>query len=69
MCDNYLKQLLILGHQFPFLQNEILQKIVGDRKVVIRDMIAGDRYVDYSKKPLNLLGYQLVRLEVAVVTV
>ena len=26
-----------------------LQKIVGERKVVIRDMIEGERYVDYKK--------------------
>ena len=32
-------------------------------------MIAGERYVDYNKKPLNLLGYQFVRLEVAGVTI
>ena len=32
-------------------------------------MFEGERYVDYNKKPLNLLGYQFVRLEVAGVTV
>ena len=37
--------------------------------MVIRDMIPGERYIDYSRKPLSLLGYQFVRLEVAGVTV
>ena len=32
-------------------------------------MIEEERYVDYSKKPLELLGYQIVRFEVAGVTV
>ena len=36
---------------------------------VIRDMIEGERYVDYNKKPLSLLGYQFVRLDVAGVNV
>ena len=46
-----------------------LRKIVGERKVVIRDMIEKERYVDYYRKPLELLGYQFVRQEVAGVTV
>ena len=33
-----------------------LQKIIGDRKGVIRDLIEDERYVDYNKKPLNFLG-------------
>ena len=32
-------------------------------------MIEDERYVDYNRKPLELLGYQFVRLEVAGVTV
>ena len=32
-------------------------------------MIENEQYVDYNKKPLELLGYQFVRLEVAGVTV
>ena len=32
-------------------------------------MIKGEEYVDYNKKPLNLFGYQFVRLEVSGVTV
>ena len=41
---------------------------MGERKV-IRDIIEGERCFDYNKKPLELLGYQFVRLEVAVTTV
>ena len=32
-------------------------------------MIGEERYVDYNTKPLKLLGYQFVRLEIAGVTV
>ena len=42
---------------------------MGERKVVIRDMNENERYVDYNRKPLEVLGYQFVRLEVAGVTV
>ena len=36
---------------------------------MINDLIEGERYVDYNKKPLELLGYQFVRFEIAGVTV
>ena len=42
---------------------------MGERKVVIREMIEDEPYVDYNRKPLELLGCQFVRLEVAGVTV
>ena len=42
---------------------------MGAGKVVIREMIEDERYVDYKRKPLELLGYQFVRLEVEGVTV
>ena len=69
MCGNYFKAMINTGSPVSIFTKRDLQKIVGDRKVVIRDMIAGERYIDYNKKPLNLLGYQFVRLEVAGVTV
>ena len=67
MCDNYFKAIIDTGPPVSIFTN--LQKIVGERKVVIRDMIGGERYVDYNRKPLKLLGYHFVRLEVAGVTV
>ena len=69
MCGNYFKAIIDTGSPVSIFTKSDLQKIVGPRKVVIRDMIAGEKYVDYNKKPLNLLGYQFVRLEVAGVTV
>ena len=69
MCDNYFKAIIDTGSPVSNFTKRDLQKIVGERKVVIRDIIPGERYVDYNKKPLKLLGYQFVRLEVAGVTV
>ena len=69
MCDNYLKAIIYTGSPVSIFTKRGLQKIVGERKVVIRDMIGGERYVDYNRKPLKLLGYQFVRREVAGVTV
>ena len=69
MCGNYFKAIIDTGSPVSIFTKRDLQKIVGERKVVIRDMIEGERYVDYNKKPLESLGYQFVWLEVAGVTV
>ena len=69
MCGNYFKAIIDTRSPVSIFTEKDLQKIVGERKVVIRKMIENERYVDYNKKPLELLGYQFVRLEVAGVTV
>ena len=69
MCGNYFKAIIDTGSPVSIFTKRDLQKIVGERKVVIRDMIEGERYVDYDKKPLELLGYQFVRLKIAGITV
>ena len=69
MCGNYFKAIIDTGSPVSIFTKRDLQKIIGERKVVIRDMIDHERYVDYNKRPLELLGYQFVRLEVAGVTV
>ena len=69
MCGNYFKAIIDTGSPVSIFTEKDLQKIVAERKVVIREMIENERYVDYNKKPLELLGYQFVRLEVAGVTV
>ena len=69
MCGNHSRAIIDTGSPVSIFTNKDLQKNVGKRKVVIREMIDGERYVDYNKKPLNLLGYQFVRLELAGVTV
>ena len=69
MCGNYFEAVIDTGSPVSIFTKKDLQKIVGESKVVIRDMIEGERYVDYNKKPVNLLGYHFLRLEVAGVTV
>ena len=69
MCDNYFKAIMDTWSPVSIFTKSDLQKIVGERKVVIRDLIGGEKYVDYIRKPLKLLGYQFVRREVAGVTV
>ena len=69
MCGNYFKAIIDTGSPVSIFTKRDLTKIIGKRKVVIRDMIDNERYVDYNKKPLDLVGYQFVCLEVAGVTV
>ena len=69
MFGNYFKAIIDTGSPVSIFTKRDLQKIIVERKVVIRDMIDQERYVDYNKRPLELLGYQFVRLEVAGVTV
>ena len=64
MYGNYFKAIIDTVSPVSTFTKRDLLKIVGERKVVIRDVIECERYVDYNKKPLNLLGYQFVRLDV-----
>ena len=69
MCGNYFKAIIDTGSPVSIFTKRDSLKIIGERKVVIRDKIESERYVDYNKKPSNLLGYQFVRFEVAGVNV
>ena len=69
MCGKWFKAILDTGSLVSIFTKSYIQQIIGERKVVVRDMIEDEHYVDYNKRPLKLLGYQCVRLEVAWVTV
>ena len=69
LCGIFFKAIIDTGSLVSVFTKRDLQKIIGERKVVIREMINNERYVDYNKRPLELLGYQIVRLEVVGVTV
>ena len=56
MCGNYFEAIIDTGSPVSIFTKRDLQKIVGERKAVIRDMIEGERYVDYKKNPWNYLA-------------
>ena len=69
MCGKWFRAIIDTGSSVSIFTKRDLQQIMGKRKVVVRDMIEDEHYVDYNKRPLKLLGYQFVLLEVAGVTV
>ena len=69
MCGKRFKALFDTGSPVSIFTKRDLQQTIDERKVVVRDMIENEHYVDYNKRPLKLLGHQFVRLEVAGVTV
>ena len=40
-----------------------LERIIGEDWVVIREMIDDERYVDFNRRPLPLLGYLVVSIQ------
>ena len=50
MCGNYFKAIIDTGSAVSIFTVKDLQKIVGERKVVIRKIIENERYLDYNKK-------------------
>ena len=61
MFGNYFKAFIDTGSPVSVFTKRDLQKIVGEQKLVIIDMIKNERYVNYNRNPLELLGYQFVR--------
>ena len=55
MCGNYFKAIIDTDSPASIFTKKDLQKIVGERKVVIRDMIEGERYMDYNKKTAKFI--------------
>ena len=67
MCGKWFKAIIDTGSPVSI----VTKRPPADhwRKVVVREMIEDEHYVDYNKRSLKLLGYQFVWLEVAGVTV
>ena len=61
MCGQIFGAVLDTGSPVSIFTERDQKKTIGERKVVIRDMIEGERYVDYNRKTLDLLGYQFVQ--------
>ena len=64
LCGNEFKAIIDTGSTVSIFPIEELQRIMGKRRVVVGDMINNERYVDFNKKPLPLLGYMFVSLQV-----
>ena len=64
LCGNIFKAIIDTGSPVSMFPKDELQRILGKRRVVVRQMIDNERYVDFNKKLLPLLGYMFVNLQV-----
>ena len=49
MRGQYFKAIINTGSPFSIFTERDMMKIIGERKVVIKVMIEGERYVDYNR--------------------
>ena len=64
LCGNNLKAIIDTGSPLSIFPIDELQRIVGKRRVIVSEMIDNERIVDFNEKPLPLLGYMFVSLQV-----
>ena len=64
MCGNKFRAIIDTGSPVSIFAIDELRRIIGRRWVVVRDMIDGERYVDFNRRPLPLLGYMFVSIQV-----
>ena len=69
MCGKQFKAIIDTGLPVSIFTKQDLQQIIGERKVVVRDMIEDELNVDYNKRPSKLLRYQIARSEIAGVSI
>ena len=53
MCGSYFKAIIDTVAPVSIFTKRDLKKIIDERKVVIRDMIDNERYVDYNQRSLE----------------
>ena len=63
LCANAFKAIIDTGSPVSVFPIDELQRILGKR-VVVLEMIDNERYVDFNNKPLPLLGYMFLSLQV-----
>ena len=63
LCGDTFKKIIDTASPVSIFPIDELQRIVGKRRVVVREMIDEERYVDFNKKPLPLLGYMFESLQ------
>ena len=64
LCANAFKAIIDTGSSVSVFPIDELQRIVGKQRVVVREMIDNERYVDFNRKQLPSLGYMFVSLQV-----
>ena len=53
MCGNNFRAIIDTGSPVSIFAIDELRRIIGKRWVVVRDMIDGERYVDFNRRPFR----------------
>ena len=64
MCGNKFKAIIDTGSPVSIFAVNELKKIIGENWVLSRKMIDNERHVHFNKRPLPLLGYMFVSVQV-----
>ena len=64
MCGNKFRAIIDTWSPVSIFAIDELRRIIGRWWVVVRDMIDGERYVDFNRRPLLLLGYMFVSIQI-----
>ena len=62
MCGNEFEAIIDTGSPVSIFPIDELRRIVGKDRVIPKEMVNNECYVDFNRKPLPLLGYTFVRL-------
>ena len=64
MCGKKIQDIIDTGSPVSIFAVDELERIIGQNWVVVREMIDDGRYVDFNRRPLPLLGYMFVSIQV-----
>ena len=64
MCGKKYQAIIDTGSPVSLFAVDELERIIGKHWVVVREMIGDERYVDFNRRPLPLLGYMFVSIQV-----
>ena len=64
MCGKKFQAIIDTGSPVSIFAIDELERIIGKYWVVVREMIDDERYVDFNRRPLPLLGYLFVSIQV-----
>ena len=64
MCGKKFQAIIDTGSLVSIFAIDELERIIGKYWVVVREMIDDERYVDFNRRPLPLLGYMFVSIRV-----